>query len=320
MRDPNITAVATGLGFIEGPMEMPDGRIMFTDVGAGQLMTYDPDSGVVAHFAKTLGGTNSVARGPDGAFYVCNNGGLSMARSPEGYQIPLAGTHGDAPIAACIQRVTEDGHVQALYTSCNGRPLVAPNDLVFDAHGGFYFTDSGEPSGRLVDLGGLYYAKADGSEIVELIHEPAPHAPLSQPNGCGLSPDGSRLYVAESSSGRVWYWEIEAPGRLKADKNSFISNGAKLLFSADDYIIFDSLAVDASGNVCVGTCLRGDISVITSEGELDRAIALPKFDPFPTNICFAGPELKYAYVTAAGTGVLYRIPWPCGGLRLNYSS
>lgn len=300
-------------------MEMPDGRILFSDIGAGWLMTVDPQSGEVARFAETKGGPNATAIGPDGAYYVCNNGGLGMTKSPSGYTFPVAGSHGDQPIAACIQKVSHDGKVSTLYSHCNGEPLIAPNDLVFDSYGGFYFTDTGHPSGRTADLGGLYYAKADGSEIVELIHEAAPHTPLTQPNGCGLSPDGSRIYVAETGSGRLWYWNIESPGKLAPTPEAFSANGAVFLFGAEGYNFFDSLAVDASGNVCVATIMKGGVSVVTPEGQLDDFIPLPLFDPFPTNICFAGEGLRKAYVTAAGTGRIYEIEWPRSGLKLNYS-
>ena len=50
----------------------------------------------------------------------------------------------DRYIGGRIQTVDPaTGTVTDLYTECDGRPLLAPNDLVFDAHGGFYFTDHG---------------------------------------------------------------------------------------------------------------------------------------------------------------------------------
>ena len=46
------------------------------------------------------------------------------------------------------------------------RPRCAgPNDIVFDDHGGFYFTDLGKSRARDVDKAGVYYATADGSSI-----------------------------------------------------------------------------------------------------------------------------------------------------------
>jgi gluconolactonase len=313
-----IREIASGLGFIEGPVYLEPGQLLFTDINARSVKCLDLGSGDVEEFAYTAGGPNGLARGPDGAFYLCNNGGLSCTRSSEGYNIPIAGTPGDDPIPPCIQRITPDGKVEVIYLECDGEPLAAPNDLVFDRDGGFYFTDTGHNTGRLADLGGLYYAKWDGSSIVELIREPAPHAPLSQPNGCGLSPDGKRIYVAETGGGRLWYWTIESPGKLGAAPDSVAENGAHFLYGCPDYHLFDSLAVDGLGNVCVATILKGGINVIAPDGKLDRFVQLPQYDPFPTNICFGGSQGHLAYVTAAGTGKIYEIEWHCAGMPLNY--
>ena len=70
-----------------------------------------------------------------------------------------------------FERVDIDtGKVDLLYISCEGHPLKGPNDIVFDRHGGFYFTDLGQWRHREVDLGGLYSARTDGSQISELVY------------------------------------------------------------------------------------------------------------------------------------------------------
>lgn len=313
----NIREVASGLGFTEGPTIMPDGKLMFTDCTACDLKILDIATGHIDSFGYTGGGPNGVAIGPDGAYYVCNNGGeRRFAPTAEGLNI-VTGEHPLDPIPACIQRVSPDGKVDTLYTECNRNPLCAPNDLVFDAHGGFYFTDFGKVFDRKADLGGLYYAKADGSAIMELIHEGEGYLPLSQPNGCGLSPDGKRIYVSESASARLWSWEIAAPGVL-AGRSGFVGNGANFLCAFDDYAVFDSLAVDSAGYIAIGTCVRGVITVVRPDGTRDAVIELPVFDAAPTNLCFGGEHLRKAYVTASFTGRIYEIEWPRPGLRLNY--
>ena len=109
-----------------------------------------------------------------------------------------------------IQRVElATGRVETLYTACDGRPLRGPNDLVFDAQGGFWFTDHGKTRPRDRDRTGVFYALPDGSSIREVIF------PLDAPNGIGLSPDGRRLYVAETHTGRVFWWEIVGPGVVR---------------------------------------------------------------------------------------------------------
>ena len=74
------------------------------------------------------------------------------------------------------------GAVTTLYSEYDGRGLRAPNDLVFEAHGGFWFTDHGLRSERSTDRTGIYYAKVDGSHIAEVVF------PVDAPNGIGLSP------------------------------------------------------------------------------------------------------------------------------------
>ncbi len=82
------------------------------------------------------------------------------------------------------------GTVEALYTHCDGVPLHGPNDIVFDSHGGFWFTDFGKRFADRLMLGALYYARTDGSFIRRAAF------PLLTPNGVGLSPDERTLYVA----------------------------------------------------------------------------------------------------------------------------
>ena len=100
------------------------------------------------------------------------------------------------------------GAVETLYRECGGNPLRGPNDLVFDATGGFWFTDHGKTRPRDRDRGGLYYARPDGNTLREVVY------PLDAPNGVGLSPDGRRVYVAETHTGRVFYWNLSGPGEI----------------------------------------------------------------------------------------------------------
>lgn len=303
--------IVSNLGFLEGPVMLEDGRLVVTDVEHGTLTVVDVVSGSTETLATPKGGPNGAALGPDGALYVCNNGGMAFA-SHNGLK---AGDPTSAPrsvVPPSIQRVTLDGEITFLYTECDGRPLLRPNDIVFDAHGGFYFTDIGRAEGRLADLGGLYYAKSDGSDIVELVHNSRPQLPLTQPNGVGLSPDGTVVHVAETGPCRISSWDVVAPGEL-SDTPSSISHGPS-------GAMLDSLAIDAEGNICVATLDLGGISVMSPQGELLDFVPLPLYDSHVTNICFGGPELDVAYVTSAGRGAVWEITGLSTGLRLNYSS
>jgi len=208
-----------------------------------------------------------------------------------------------------IQRVDlVTGAVDTLYTECDGHPLLAPNDIVFDATGGFWFTDHGKTRPRERDVTGIFYAHADGSRLEEAIF------PSENPNGIGLSPDGKRLYVAETYTAKLWYFDIVGPGKLDRGE-SLTGTGAHFLYGAGGYSWFDSLGVDSAGNVCVATIGNGGISVISPQGDLVEFV--PTGDPFTTNICWGGPDLRTAYITLSGTGRLISMEWPRPGLALH---
>jgi gluconolactonase len=300
--------VASGLQFPEGPIAMHDGSVVLVEIRRGTLTRVAPD-GTATVVAEVGGGPNGAAVGPDGKVYVCNNGGFQWHDLGP---IAAPGGQPDDYIGGRIQRVDlETGQVDDVYTACGDVPLRGPNDLVFDAHGGFYFTDLGKTRGRVVDRGALYYAQPDGSDIREVAY------PLDHPNGVGLSPDGTRLYVAETSTGRVWWWDVSAPGEL-APGAGFGSGGGTLLASLPDYQLLDSLAVDGDGNVCVATLLTGGITVITPKGEIVDFVDVPGGDPFVTNICFGGDDLRTAYITSSGTGRLLSTTWERPGLGLHH--
>ena len=112
--------------------------------------------------------------------------------------------------AASSASTSTTGEVEDLYTECDGNPLRGPNDIVFDAHGGFWFTDLGKiRASGTCDRGGLYYAKPDGSSITEVVF------PLTTPNGVGLSPDGRRSTSPRRSPGRLWAWDVAVAGRAR---------------------------------------------------------------------------------------------------------
>jgi gluconolactonase len=191
----------------------------------------------------------------------------------------------------------------------DGHKLSAPNDLVFDAHGGFYFTDLGKRYARHRDHGGLYYALPDGSRITEIAH------PILSPNGCGLSPDGKILYAADTEGARLWAFDIEAPGVLRKPP-PYEHHSGRVIAGLPGNARFDSLAVLANGNIAVATLNTGYITEMAPSGEIVRAVKMP--DAYPTNICFGGPDMRTAYITLSDTGRLGTMSWASPGLKLNY--
>ncbi len=301
---PDLTELATGLRFPEGPIAMPDGSVLLVEIARGTLTRVGAD-GSVDVVAECGGGPNGAAMGPDGKVYIANNGGFEWH---EASGLLLPGNQPEEYAGGKIQRVDiETGEVEDLYTEVGGHGLRGPNDLVFDSTGGFWFTDHGKNRPRERDRGGLYYAKADGSEVREVVY------PLLAPNGVGLSPDGSRLYVAETYEGRLYQWALSGPGEI-ADYFGPEHRG-EVLADPEGGPLFDSLAVDGEGNVCVATIRNGGITIVSPEGA-HHHIGFP--DPLTTNICFGGDDLRTAYITLSGTGRLVSCAWETAGLALEF--
>ena len=297
--------VATGLQFPEGPIAMADGSVVLVEIARGTLTRVLPD-GRTEVIAELGGGPNGAAVGPDGCFYVCNNGGFNFDREPDGLLRPVG--RADNYSGGRIERVDpKTGGVTTLYTECNGVTLKGPNDIVLDGRGGMWFTDLGKVYGRQMDRGAIYYARTDGSLIREIAF------PIITPNGIGLSPDGRTLYFAETETSRLWALDITGEGEVHRDPWPS-PHGARLVAGLPGYQRFDSLKVEAGGNICVATLIRGGISVISPAGELLEFHAAP--EPYCTNLAFGGTDLRKIYVTLSGFGTLLEVDWPRAGLRL----
>ncbi len=304
-----IRELTDGLQFPEGPVALPDGSVLVCEIRRGTLTRVLPD-GACKIVAETGGGPNGAAVGADGKVYVCNNGGDEWTERA-GLMVPSG--PGSAYRGGSIQRVDiETGEVETLYSECDGIPLKGPNDIAIDAEGGLWITDFGKTYERHRDVTGVLYASPDGSSIREVIF------PLEGPNGIGLSPDGTRLYVAESIPGRLWAWEITGPGEI-APVPGLLQGAGTLVAGVAGMQLFDSLGVDAEGGICVATIRNtgdGGITSISPDGETIEFFPMP--DPIPTNICWGGPERRIAYVTLSASGRLVACDWPRPGLKLNF--
>lgn len=302
--------LTSGLEFPEGPVAMRDGSIVLVEIKAGRITRVTPD-GAKETLAEPGGGPNGAAIGPDGKLYVANNGGCFVWLDVDGLTVP----HQPNPEHehGWIERIDLDtGGVEVLYRECDGERLIAPNDIVFDREGGFYFTDHGVRDSHHSDRTAIYYGKVDGSDIHEVAR------PVDGPNGIGLSPDGERLYVAETMSGRVFWWDIEEPGVLVHVAGGLLPHGGTLLAGLPGMQLFDSMAVDADGHVCIATLVRAGVTRISPDGE--ELEFFETGDTFTTNICFGGDDMRTAYVTLSGTGRLVAFEWPVDGSGLAFTA
>ena len=300
-----LELVADGLAFPEGPVALNDGSVLLVQVASGALSRISPQ-GEVTLVAQLGGGPNGAAIGPDGALYVCNNGGRYDYVQQGGLWLPtgLPSHH----TGGSIQRVDlNTGEATTLYDHCNGAKLLAPNDLVFDSDGGFWFSDYGTEDIKGAKWGGLMYARYDGSEIHQA-------AVVRTPNGVGLSPDGRTVYVADTMAGRLWAFDVVGSGQIATAESALMPGN--VVQTLPGFQLLDSLAVEASGNVCVATIINGGITVFTPDGNTEH-ISVP--DSIVTNLCFGGEDMRDAWITASSTGRLYKTRWPRRGLKLAFN-
>ncbi|MBF6603348.1 MAG: SMP-30/gluconolactonase/LRE family protein [Sphingorhabdus sp.] len=282
--------IAEGLAFPEGPVVCADGSVIVAELAGGRITRcWNGRSETVCDIG---GGPNGAAIGPDGALYVCNNGGLDLKK----FQNARGEGH-----EGRIERVDlGTGKFERLYDSCIDIALEAPNDIVFDADGRMWFTDLGKTHDGIRTASGLFCALPDGSAISAINRDAVSY------NGIGISPDGAFLYVADTYQARLYRYVRKVEDQRPA-----------WIATAPGPVGFDSLAVTAAGNICVGTLYDGGISTITPDGIVSKYNI--DEESYVTNIAFGGKDMRDAYITLSQSGRLVKTSWEEPGLRLNFN-
>jgi gluconolactonase len=307
----DLRVITSDLRFPEGPIACTDGSILVVEV-RGETLTRVFPNGELQTVATLPGGPNGAAVGPDGAVYVCNNGGLPWTQLPDLSWYPVDASTGsmrpDNYTHGWIERIDPaTGAVDRLYESDGESPLSAPNDLVFDRDGTLWFTDTGKTDETRSVLGRVCRASHDGRSIATVA------SGLLGPNGIGLSPDGSYLYVADTPSGRLWRWALSG---TQLDGYHPRQHKGSVLATVPGATPLDSLAVDSEGRIVVALPGDNSLAVISPEGGL-AILEMP--GPMTTNVCFGGEDRTTAFVTLGGLGQLVSFRWPCPGVELSFT-
>jgi sugar lactone lactonase YvrE len=166
------------------------------------------------------------------------------------------------------------------------------------AREGVRFNDAGvDPAGRVwvgsmhIDesepLGELY--RLDGGGALTTVVKG-----VTVSNGLGWSPDGARMYYADSPTRRIDVFDYD-PATGEAFKRRVFAD-----LSAFDGVP-DGLTVDADGYVWVAIWGGGVLRRFAPDGTQDAVVQVPVSQP--TSCAFGGPGMTDLYVTTASVGL-----------------
>lgn len=224
--------------------------------------------------------------------------------SPNGHKILADGTHlvCDASRHAMLHLSADGKMLEPASKECDGQPLRGPNDLTLDtANGGFYFSDPGDSSLEK-PIGTVHYVDAAGK--THLVDKG-----LAFPNGIVLTPDGKRLYLAESQKNRVLVYDVTAPGKV-GERKVLAELPTKDTEKGQIDNQPDGMCLDAAGNLYVAHYGMQQVQVLSPEGKL--LARYPGGNVTTSNVAFGGPKMDQLFVTGglgaeSGGGGLFRL-------------
>ncbi len=285
-----IEQVAGGFLFIEGPVWIPDGYLLFSDPNANLIYRWTPD-GQVSVF-RTKSGYSGVDIGEYG-----QPGSNGLTLDSEG-RLTMA-EHGNRRIT----RLERNGVITVLADRHQGKRLNSPNDLVYKSDGTLYFTDppfglpkfDDDPRKEL-RYNGIYRLVEGRLELLS--------TDLKGPNGLAFSPDEKFLYATN------WDPERKIVMRYDVKSDGTIANGGVFfdMTSAPGEEALDGVKVDRRGNLYVSG--PGGIWVIAPNGQHLGTIKGPEL---PANFAWGDEDGRTLYMTAR-TG-LYRLRLNVPGCR-----
>jgi sugar lactone lactonase YvrE len=215
----DVTQLATGFQFVEGPVWHPDGHWLFSDIPGNRIHKITPD-GTLTIYREPSGGSNGLTFDRSGRLVACehNNRRVSVSTQP------------DAP--------------ETLVDTFADKRLNSPNDVVVHSSGAVYFTDPPygiKPEEQEQPHNGVYRIDPD-SYMTLLV------ADFERPNGLAFSPDETTLYIDDSHHQHVRAFDVTPDGTLQ--------NGRLFCdLTCDSDGVPDGLKIDEQGNVYITNAL-----------------------------------------------------------------
>ena len=254
--------IADGFDFAEGPAANSAGELFFSDLQAGRIYKLD-SKGQPSIFVNNSGGANGLFFDRSGNLIACQG---DMGR---------------------VVSISEQGDIAVLADTYQGKRFNKPNDLWIDPEGGIYFSDPAYGIKPVQDGEHVYYINPERTSTIRVIDD------MVRPNGLVGLQDGQILYVADHGAGKVYVYDIIAPGVL-SEKRLLVSK------------VCDGMTIDRFGNVYITN--ESSVLVYNPAGQLiEQIIAGGQV----TNVCFGGLGVSTLYITS--TRALYAIEMQVGG-------
>ncbi|MDP9822274.1 SMP-30/gluconolactonase/LRE family protein [Nocardioides massiliensis] len=264
--------VVDGLGFTEGPVALPDGRVALTSISHGCVYVVDPRNTASLQKFVTGGGPNGLAAGDDGALYVAQNGGIwgAPTKVPAGVQ------------------VIRDGRVEHLVEG-----MGAPNDLVVGPDGRLWVTDT---------VAEVVWSDP-GSGGPGQVHVVDPHSGTARcvldegpvfTNGLAFDASGARLLLTATRSAVLWAYDVTDAGLAGPRQLVTFDGGSP-----------DGMERAANGRFWVALLGADRLDLVDPEDGVVGAVPLPS-GSLPTNVC-RDHDGSGLFVTAGHAGALLHV-------------
>ena len=278
-----VQVLKDGLDGTEGPIALPDGSMIFSEINTQRTIRVDKDDAFSTFLEKT-GGTTGVAFDGQGRLFAA--------------VVPWGSTKFSIIYPEAVKRVVIDNY--------DGKPFGRPNDLAIARNGGMYFTDSANAQPRPPEgpplPAAFYYLPPGGTKAIQILTD------VAFPNGVILSRDEKVLYLNNSGGEYLLAFDVQPDGSLTNRRNFAKYDGLKPNAAGVLASGADGLAIDSEGRVYVAA--SNGVQVFTSQGQHLGTIPTPR--P-PQNLAFAGPDKRTLYIV--GRGAVSKIQMVAEGLR-----